>query len=100
MDGFAVWMRLAENQGKQRIAGSSTTKSRSVGARRLRQFIDKHHGMTPRKFGQWMRPPVHVRKVQRWLSGDGKPSFEEAEQIKDRTRIPVDSWAKYRQAAE
>lgn len=100
-DGFAVWMRLAERADNS-LTASSTIKPRSVGAIRLRQYIDKlkYQGMTPEKFGLWMQPPVHKRKVQRWLSGHSRPSHDEARQIKEKTKIPPDDWARYRQAAD
>ena len=100
-DGFAVWVCLADEQRTEgaKPAGQMVNP-RSVGARRLRAWIDNHHGMTPEKFGQWLKPPVHKRKVQRWLSGHGKPSIDEADQIQERTKIRANSWARYRQVAE
>ena len=89
-ESFALLVRPSaelqrESQDIKRRA-IAIDKRASAGARRLRQYLDAH-AMTPQRFGEWMRPPVNKRKVQRWCKGDTKPSLTEAVEIERLTKI-------------
>jgi hypothetical protein len=91
-DGFAL--------RTPRRTGKTASRRPSLGARRLRQWLTEH-GMTPAQFGEWMVPPVSGRSIQRWLRGDTRPTFDQAAEIKRRTKtfVDLDHWVDLRQAA-